>query len=137
MRYLSVGDTERKAFEKEYDGSIDSGVLLSEDESVLYKCMCFKIKGNETSWHRLILTNKKIISLEQNEVFYLYLNQVEWVCLECANKSNEHDFDYKIRECLEVGNTPYILNVSGREFILNNKDDAMTLLDEINRLMCE
>ena len=99
--------------------------------------MCFEILNDEIYWHRLILTNKKIINLWKNKVEYTYLKSIEWVRLERANKSNKENYNYKIRECIEMGDTPYFLVLSGTEFLLNNKNDAMTLLDEINRLICE
>lgn len=137
MRNLSVPKVDRQAFEKGYSGNIDSDILLSEDESMLYKCMCFEIVNDEIYWHRLILTNKKIIQLWKNKVMYTYLKSIEWVRLECANKSNKDNYNYEIRKCIEMGDTPYFLVLSGDEFLLNNKNDAMTLLDEINRLICE
>ena len=137
MFSLSVPDIDRQAFERGYNGNIDSDILLSEDESLLYKCMCFEIKNDEIYWQRLILTNKKIIHLWKNRVKYIYLKHIKRVRLECANKSNKEQYDYKIGQCIEMGNTPYFLTINGDEFLLNNKNDAITLLDEINRLICE
>lgn len=137
MGYLSVSNIARQDFEKGYSGNIDTDILLSEDESMLYKCMCFELVDDEFYWQRLILTNKKIINLRKNQVLYIYLKSIEWIRLECANKSNKENYDSMICECIEMGDTPYFLDLSGERFLLNNKTDAMTLLDEINRLICE
>ena len=138
MYNLTVPEIDRKAFENGYTGNIECDVLLSEDEYIVYKCMTFSISDDKSIyWHRLILTNKKIICLWKNKVEYTYLKHIKWLQLECVNNSNKENYSYKLKECVEDGNTPYLLNLNGDSILLNNKNDAMTLLDEINRLICE
>ena len=137
MYNLTVSDIDKKSFDNGYKGTIEANVLLAENEDMLYKCMCFEIKDDSIYWQRLILTNKKIIHLWKNKVFYIYLKSIKQIMLECVNSTNKNNYNYKIQECVEKGDTPYYLTINGFSFLLNNKTDAMTLLDEINYLICE
>ena len=127
---------DREKFESGYTGNIDQSILLSDSEDILYKCMCFEIR-DMIYWQRLILTNKKIIRLWRNKVYYIYLKSIETITLTCVNESNVDDYDDMLARCVDRGDTPYYVSLDGYKILLNNEDDAMTLVDEINRLICD
>ena len=137
MYSLAITDNIKQEFNNGYDGNIDSSVLLSENEDIIYKCICYEIKDGTIFWERLILTNKKIIRLLTNQVYYTYLKSIDTIDLVRIHEDNVIEYEYELRGCLDNGDEPYYLFLNGSSILINGEADAMALLDEINRLICE